>query len=176
MQFELKPIAEESIPEALAKAERYRFLSEPGLAESICLDILAVAPDHQQALASLLLALTDQFDSNVRVKTAQEVLGRIRDAYEHDYYAGILWERLGNARLRQRTPGAGPAAYRALREAMNHYERAIHFAAPRNDDAVLRWNTCARLIMQNPEIEPPAEEGSGDAWVADQTGSRIADA
>ena len=52
MQFDLKPISVESIPEALAKVERYRLLSEPSLAESICLDILTVAPDHQQALIS----------------------------------------------------------------------------------------------------------------------------
>jgi len=59
MHFELKSISEKSIPEALAKVERYRLLNEPGLAESICLDILAIVPDHQQALISLLLARTD---------------------------------------------------------------------------------------------------------------------
>ena len=46
MHFELKSISEKSIPEALAKVERYRLLNEPGLAESICLDILAIVPDH----------------------------------------------------------------------------------------------------------------------------------
>ena len=61
MHFELKSISEQSIPEALAKVERYRLLNEPSLAESICLDILAIVPDHQQALISLLLARTDQF-------------------------------------------------------------------------------------------------------------------
>ena len=46
MEFELKSISVQSIPEALAKVERYRLLNEPTLAESICLDILAVVPDH----------------------------------------------------------------------------------------------------------------------------------
>ena len=45
MHFELKSISEQSIPEALAKVERYRLLNEPSLAESICLDILAIVPD-----------------------------------------------------------------------------------------------------------------------------------
>jgi hypothetical protein len=44
MHFELKSISEQSIPEALAKVERYRLLNEPSLAESICLDILASRP------------------------------------------------------------------------------------------------------------------------------------
>jgi hypothetical protein len=78
MHFELKSISEQSIPEALAKVERYRLLNEPSLAESICLDILAIVPDHQLALISLLLARTDQFDSDVHAKTAQEVLARSR--------------------------------------------------------------------------------------------------
>ena len=78
MHFELKSISEQSIPEALAKVERYRLLNEPSLAESICLDILAIAPNHQQALISLLLARTDQFDSDLHVKAAQEVLAQIK--------------------------------------------------------------------------------------------------
>ena len=100
MHFELKSISVQSIPEALAKVERYRLLNEPVLAESICLDILAIVPDHQQALISLLLARTDQFHSNVQPKGAQEVLARIQGDYEQAYYAGVIWERLGNARIR----------------------------------------------------------------------------
>ena len=95
MHFELKSISVQSIPEALAKVERYRLLNEPVLAESICLDVLAIVPDHQQALISLLLARTDQFHSNVQPKGAQEVLARIKGDYEQAYYAGVIWERLG---------------------------------------------------------------------------------
>jgi hypothetical protein len=115
MHFELKSISEHSIPEALAKVERYRLLNEPSLAESICLDILAIVPDHQQALISLLLARTDQFHSHVDAKAAQTVLAQIKGDYERAYYAGIIWERLGNARLRQGAAGAGASAYHALR-------------------------------------------------------------
>lgn len=172
MRFELKSISREGIPEALAKVERYRLLNEPALAESICLDILAIVPDHQQALISLLLALTDQFHSNVNVKPAQDVLARIKGDFERAYYAGIIWERLGHARVRQ----DGSATYHALREAMNHYERAAKHAPVGNDDAILRWNTCARTIMQNPHIRPSPEDEPASTWSHDEAGSRIADA
>ena len=173
MQFELKSISVQSIPEALAKVERYRLLNEPALAESICLDILAIVPDHQQALISLLLARTDQFYSHVHAKAAQEVLNQIKGEYEQAYYAGIVWERLGNARIRQSHGGA--STYHALREAMDHYERAMNVAPPGNDDAILRWNTCARIIMQNPDVRPLPEKDPAEAWAHDEANSSVAD-
>jgi hypothetical protein len=175
MHFELKSISAQSVPEALAKVERYRLLNEPHLAESICLDILAIESGHQQALISLLLARTDQFQSGVNAKAAQEVLARIKGDYERAYYAGIIWERLGNARIHKGGPG-GVAAYHALREAMGHYERAISLARPGNDSAILRWNTCARVIMQNPDVRPAPDEHSAEAWTSDEASSSIADA
>jgi hypothetical protein len=45
----LKPLSVDAIPSALVNAERYRFLNEPGEAESICLDVLAVDPANQAA-------------------------------------------------------------------------------------------------------------------------------
>jgi len=176
MHLELKSISVQSIPEALARVERYRLLNEPTLAESICLDILAIVPDHQQALISLLLARTDQFRLNVSPKAAQEVLAQIKGDYERAYYAGLIWERVGHARIRESGTGGGAPAYHALQEAMAHYERAIDFASPGNDDAILRWNTCARVIMQNPEVRPLPDEGPEQVWARDEAGSRIADA
>ena len=176
MHFDLKSISVESIPEALKKVERYRLLNEPTLAESICLDILAIVPDHQQALISLLLARTDQFDLQLPAREAQEILARIKGDYEQDYYAGIIWERVGHARIRQGGSGGSGFVYHALREAMSHYERAIDFASPGNDDAILRWNTCARVIMQNPDVRPLPDEDPAEAWLHDEAGSRIADA
>ena len=175
MHFELKSISVQSVHQALEKVERYRLLNEPILAESICLDILAIVPDHQQALISLLLARTDQFHSNAQPKGAEEVLARIKGDYEQAYYAGVIWERLGHARLRDGDPGARTSAYHALRDAMSQYERAMNFAPPGNDDAILRWNTCARIIMQNPQIQPRSENDP-KAWLRDEAGSRIADA
>jgi len=175
MHFDLKSISVESIPEALAKVERYRLLNEPTLAESICLDILAIVPDHQQALISLLLARTDQFHLQLPASAAQEILARIKGDYEQKYYAGIIWERVGHIQMRQ-GGGRGASAYHSLRESMTHYERAMEFASPGNDDAVLRWNTCARVIMQNPELRPLPDEDLAQAWARDEAGSRIADA
>ena len=174
MHFELKSISVQSIPEALAKVERYRLLNEPVLAESICLDILAIVPDHQQALISLLLARTDQFHGNVQPKGAQEVLAKIKGEYEQAYYAGVIWERLGTARIRQGGRGAGISAYHALRDAMSYYESAMHSAPHGNDEAVLRWNTCARMIMQNPDVQPSPENDPNE-WLHDEVGSKIAD-
>src|SRR5215467_12369015 len=176
MHFDLKSISVQSIPEALKKVERYRLLNEPTLAESICLDILAIEPDHQQALISLLLARTDQFHMAVPAKAAQEVLAQITGEYEQAYYAGLIWERVGHTRIREGGTGGGASAYHALQEAMTHYEKAIDFASPGNDDAILRWNTCARVIMQNPDVCPLPDEDPAQSWVRDEAGSRIADA
>jgi hypothetical protein len=59
---------------------------------------------------------------------------------------------------------------------MDHYEKAMNFAIPGNDDAILRWNTCARVIMQNPDVRPVPESEPAEAWEPDEAGSRIADA
>ena len=77
---ELKQLNKDAIPAALEKAERYRLLNEPGEAESICLDVLAVDPDNQRAIITLLLALTDRFDKGYGVSETEtkELLARMR--------------------------------------------------------------------------------------------------
>jgi hypothetical protein len=157
--FPLKSIAEEAVPGALAKAERYRLLNEPELAESICHDVLAVEPDNQEALVMLLLALTDQFrggQGNL-LSQAQALLPRLRHDYERHYYAGIIWERHGLARLTHGGPGSGTAAYPCLRRAMECYEQAEAVRPPGNDDAILRWNTCVR-VCQRHRLAPDSQE------------------
>jgi hypothetical protein len=52
----------------------------------------------------------------------------------------------------------------------------MNFAVPGNDDAILRWNTCARVIMQNPDVRLVPESETAGAWEQDEAGSRIADA
>jgi hypothetical protein len=158
MHFELKSMSSDGVPKALEKAERYRLLNEPSLAESICLDILAISPAHQEALVSLLLARTDQFGSGVPMKSAQDLLDRIEGDYERAYYAGLIWERQGHAHLRQFGPSSNANTYHALREAMQQYELAEALRPQGNDDAILRWNACARVLMRNPQIRPlPAD-------------------
>jgi hypothetical protein len=65
MQFELKTLSPEAVSRAIAKAERYRLLNEPAEAESICLDALEIEPGNHDALITLLLALTEQFEADV---------------------------------------------------------------------------------------------------------------
>jgi len=154
MHFELKSISTDGIAKALERVERYRLLNEPNLAESICLDILAISPSHQQALVALLLARTDQFDRGISVKSAQEVLQRIEGEYERAYYAGLICERQGHAYLRKHGLGSNSNTYQALRQAMQHYEKAEILRPHGNDDAILRWNACARVLMKHPEIRP----------------------
>ncbi len=154
MTFELKPISKAGIARAIEKAERYRFLNQAWAAESICLDVLEVEPDNQAALIDLLLALTDQFGEGLSggVARAREVLPRIRDEYKRAYYAGIICERRGIAQLTSGTPGAGFAAYDWLREAMQWYGTAEAIRPIGNDDAILRWNTCARALDRNSHL------------------------
>jgi hypothetical protein len=158
MQFDLKPISPAGVGEALEKAERYRLLNEPSLAESICLDVLHIDPENQQALVMLLLALTDQFGHGVAVGKPRELLPKLRDEYERHYYAGIIWERLAHAQLRKGSPNAAFTAYDAFRQAMQCYESAGALRHPGNDDALLRWNTCARILMRNPNLRPRPDE------------------
>lgn len=160
MTFEPKPISRASVGMALQKAERYRVINDPTSAESICLDVLTVDPESQQALVTLLLAITDQFAEGPAegVRRAREVLPRLGDEYKRAYYAGIICERCAKAQLRPGTPGSGEKAYYWLREAMSWYEKAEALRAPGNDESILRWNTCARLLDRNAHLKPRAEE------------------
>ena len=155
-----KPITNEGIPAALQKAERYRVINDPSSAESICLDVLGVSPDNQQALVTLLLAITDQFGPapTEGVRRAREVLPRLHDEYRRAYYAGIICERCAKAQLRSGAPRSGEMAYHWLNEAMSWYEKAEAQRPAGNDEAILRWNTCARLLAHNPHLRPSAEE------------------
>jgi hypothetical protein len=155
VQFELKVLSPSALPRALEKAVRYRLLNEPSEAESICLDMLEVDPHHQEALTTLVLALTDQFDEDhAFVARARETVHRLSDEYERQYYTGLIHERRAKALLRKRAPLSGPRAYEWLCEAMTYYERAWAIRPANNDDAVLRWNACARLIMSNARLAP----------------------
>lgn len=160
--FELKPLSKQGIATALAKVERYRLLNEPWEAESICLDVLEVEPDNEEALVSLLLSLTDQFgrESGDVVRRAQEIVPRLDTEYKRAYYAGIICERRGKAFHRLNAIGAGPIVYDWLRQAMDWYERAETMRPPGNEDAVIRWNTCARIIMRYDHVRPAQPDTS----------------
>ncbi|MDQ3419896.1 MAG: hypothetical protein M3541_14150 [Acidobacteriota bacterium] len=155
--FELKRLSKDAIPAALAQAERYRLLNEPAEAESICLDILEIDPSHQDALVTLVLALTDQFPDGGPARAATEAetaVKRVTDEYKRHYYTGIIRERRGKAVLRSDRPGTGRSVQDWLHEAMACYERAEAIRPGSNDEAVLRWNTCARLLSTIRATEP----------------------
>jgi hypothetical protein len=157
--FELKPLSREAVGRALEKAERYRLLNEPGEAESICLDVLSVEPENQQALITLLLAHTDEFEEMAgEMARAQEVVPRLKGDYERAYYAGIIHERKAKAQIKRGGPGMGAVAQGGFRRAMSLYEKAEGLRPPGNDDALLRWNACARLLERLPRLEPSAVE------------------
>jgi hypothetical protein len=157
--FELKRLSPDGVPAALEMAERYRLLGEPGQAESICLDVLEIAPDDQAALILLLLARTDQFrrESGGRLAAARELLPRIRGEYEGAYYAGIVSERWAKAQLDRGGHGAREIAWHGLREAMECYERAERVRPAGHDEPLLRWNACARLIASH-NLEPAGDD------------------
>jgi hypothetical protein len=158
--FYIKRIARESIPGALEKAERYRLIGEPGLAESICLDILEADHENARAIVMLLLAITDQFgdsSSSGDVNRARQLLPRLQNEYEKNYYEGIICEREGLSILNRGIKGGHFAVYEWLREAMEFFEKAEAIRPAGNDDAILRWNTCARLIMRH-QLQPANEK------------------
>ena len=145
--FELKTLHHEAIPAALEKANRYRLLNEPGAAESIYLDVLAIDPDNQEALINIVLAMSDRFGKDYVVGDARvtEYLMRIRGDYERTYYSGIMYERRGKATLVK----SGVGAYELFRQAMECFETAAAMRPAGNDDAILRWNGCVRVISAN---------------------------
>jgi hypothetical protein len=162
--FPLKVLSHEGIAAALEKAERYRLLNEPWQAESICRDILRAQAQHEQALVMLVLAISDQFrtEGAERMDEAREVVGQLKDEYKRAYYSGIVWERRATAQMTRYTSGAGHIAYDGLRRAMAFYDEAERIRPAGNDDALLRWNTCARLIMSHPQVRPLAQETATD--------------
>jgi hypothetical protein len=156
----LKSISPESVPVALQKAERYRLINDPWSAESICHDVLTIDPGNQQALVTLLLAITDQFAEapTEGVHRAREVLPLLHDEYKRAYYAGIICERCAKAQLRPGTFRPGELAYAWLKDAMSWYEKAEALRPPGNDESLLRWNACARLLSRHPHLTPRDEE------------------
>jgi hypothetical protein len=157
--FELKLLSPDGVDAALQKAERYRLLNEAWQAESICRDVLRVDPENQRALTTLVLAITDQFRTEgvQRMEEARSLLQELRSEYARCYYAGIICERRGMAQLNRHTLGAGYIAYDWLRQAMTWYEKAEALRAPGNEESILRWNTCVRLIERHDEIRAAPE-------------------
>jgi tetratricopeptide (TPR) repeat protein len=157
MERQLKTISKNGISEALAKVQHYRYLNQAEEAESICRDVLAVDPENQMALRQLGLALTDQFKGTLSdgFREAQTYFEKLSSPYERSYYLGILFERRAKAQLR-----AGHLAHSlvaSFEHAMRCFEEAEKIRPAGNDDALLRWNRCLRLMQGLPELTSEAE-------------------
>jgi hypothetical protein len=158
MEFKLKTISKAGIPEAISKAELYRSLNEPEEAESICRDILAVEPEHQMAIRLLGLAITDQFcgDATDRSAEVEHLFERLVERYERLYYTGLLHERRAKAQMRVGRP---PHTLTPLfGEAMRCFAEAEMIRPADNDDTILRWNRCARLLESHPGFREGQEQ------------------
>jgi len=153
MDLKLKTISKSGIAEAIAKAELYRYLNEPEEAESICRDILAADPNHALGLRTLGLTITDQFtgESTDRYAEVEKIFQGLKDPYERHYYTGLLCERRVKAQLRA---GRAPHTLLPLLErALQCFGEAERVHPPGNDDAILRWNRCVRLLQGRPDFE-----------------------
>ena len=150
----LKSISKAAVASALEKALRYRLLNEPLEAESICQDILRVDPDNQQARVTLLLARTDLFDDEyvAALERAKAVLGSLAGEFDRAYYEGVIYERWAKAETRRGVPHHVARGW--ILHAMQCFERAEGLSSPDNPDAILRWNTCARLLAREAEAAP----------------------
>ena len=160
MELKLKPISTAGIAEAISKIQLYRNLNEPGEAESICRDILAIDPDNQAALRLLGLAITDQFTGQIsdRYAEADRAFRGLTSEYERVYYLGIVQERKGKAQLRAGRPPH--TVLPVFEEAMRLFEQAEKVRPADNDDSILRWNRCVRLLQSriSSELSKDMEE------------------
>lgn len=157
--FDLKPISKDAIPHAIDRAKKYRLLNEPWHAESICRDVYKADPDNQQNLIILLLSITDQFKSSMHSKSitdAMKVIDLLKDNYQKDYANGLVHERLASAAIIKGGPRSHYIAYYHLLDAMEWYEKSQKNHPEKNEESVLRWNTCARMIEEF-DLKPSPE-------------------
>jgi hypothetical protein len=91
--------------------------------------------------------MADRFGKDYAVgdNHVNEFLPRIKDEYARNYYTGIVYERRAKAILAK----DGLNAFEMFRQAMDCFEKAEAIRPAGNDDAILRWNGCARIIQRN---------------------------
>jgi hypothetical protein len=150
--MKLKEISHDAVPRALELAERYRLLNEPEQAESISRDILAVEPGNQGATRVLLLAISDQFATrrSLTPQHAQEVAAGLVDEYEKHYFTGVVLERYARAKMLEQQPASMVVDW--VHRAMESFELAEAVRPAHDDAAILRWNTCTRLLDRLPVV------------------------
>lgn len=151
MTYELKKLADKNLEAAIALAKHYRDLNQPEEAESICRDVLEVAPKNLDALRTLGLSLTDRFP-NAWMSLFEEactLFKMLPDDYERAYYVGIAWERYAKAQLES---GRAHNAIHAFEEALAKFEEASGLAAKDDPAPILHYNRCVRALTTDPEL------------------------
>ncbi|MFN8570568.1 MAG: hypothetical protein U0132_00850 [Gemmatimonadaceae bacterium] len=157
---ELKPITMAGVPAALQKANRYRLLNDSAAAESICEDILAIDPGNVDAIVTHALAITDQFADGASdgVARARAAVTHLNEPYKNAYYNGIICERWGKALLNRRIPRAAEMAFDWISQAMDWFAKAERLRPAGNDEAILRWNSCVRMLHRHSQLRPADAE------------------
>lgn len=153
----MKSISQEAVPRALELAERYRLLNEPEQAASICHDVLATDPNNAEALRNLILATTEQFGTlhGARLEDADAIVKRMGTEYEQAYFTAIAYERWGRSQLQNKAHLTLVGDW--IKRAMAQYEVAEKCRPAGNEDALLRWNACARLLAKIPGLDEERE-------------------
>lgn len=151
MTYELKKLTDKNLEAAIGLAKHYRDLNQPDEAESICRDVLEVAPKNLEALRTLGLTLTDRFPTAWMslFEEACTLFKMLPDAYERAYYVGIAWERYAKAQLES---GRAHNAIHAFEEALAKFEEASGLAAKDDPAPILHYNRCVRALTTDPEL------------------------
>ena len=162
--MELKRIAIDTVQRALDLAQRYRLLNEPEQAASICQDILDVDPDNVEAIRLLFLATTEQFGKRrgTTYLDAEKVALRMSGEYEQTYHVGMACERWARVKLQEGAAASMVSDW--LHKALSKYEKAEALRPSGNDDVLLRWNACARLIQRVPELSRVEADHEAGIW------------
>ena len=85
----------------------------------------------------------------------ESVFQSLADPYERLYYTGLLHERKAKAQLRAGEPLR--ILVPLLENAMVCFEQAEKIRPQDNDDPILRWNRCVRLLQNLPSTEAKKE-------------------
>jgi hypothetical protein len=115
---------------------------------------------HAQARILLILSLSDQLPEDLSCYDEAMAVIAVLGDYERAYYEGILCERRAKVHHRSSALFAKNIAYDWYRRAMACFETAMQTPSrpPGNEDPILRWNSCARVLMRHPELEPGVDE------------------
>ena len=64
----------------------------------------------------------------------------------------MICERWATGILRRAGPRSGEIAHDWFTAALDWYAKAESMRPAGNDEAILRWNTCVRLLARHPEV------------------------